>query len=141
MLTDGASPSGASGSSNPVQPIQRARSVDARKVVIVNGTPAVLELLEQLPEASRYDVCFVESTGHAYSQIKHVHPDLVILCASMDDTTDLQVLSMLKLDEQTRDIPVVTCALELLGDSGDEEETEDDSGGPAFAAVQPALMN
>ena len=51
---------------------------------------------------------FVESNAHAYSQIKRVKPNLVILCMRLEDTDGFQVLSMLKLDDDTRGIPVLT---------------------------------
>ena len=57
----------------------------AQKVLIVNGSSDVLEVLEPVLEAGNYDVVFVESSAHAYSQIKRVQPDLVILCVQMDD--------------------------------------------------------
>src|SRR6266576_2713723 len=80
----------------------------AQKVVIVNGSAQILELLETLLDAGHYDVVFVESNEHAYSQIKRVQPDLVILCVRIDDLEGFQVLSMLKLDDETRGIPVLT---------------------------------
>jgi PleD family two-component response regulator len=91
-----------------------------QKVVIVNGSPRTLELLETILEAGHYDFVFVESNRHAYSQIKHVRPDLVILCISIDDLEGFQVLSMLKLDEATRGIPVVTYTV----DESDEVSSE-----------------
>src|SRR6478735_2028417 len=80
----------------------------SQKVLIVNGSSDVLEVLEPVLEAGNYDVVFVESSGHAYSQIRRVQPDLVILCVQLDDVEGLHVLSMLKLDAETRNIPVVT---------------------------------
>jgi len=49
--------------------------------------------------------CSSKSNEHAYSQIKRVQPNLVILCVCIDDMDGFQVLSMLKLDAETRDIP------------------------------------
>jgi PleD family two-component response regulator len=91
-----------------------------QKVVIVNGSARTLELLETILEAGHYDFVFVESNRHAYSQIKHVRPDLVILCISIDDLEGFQVLSMLKLDDATRGIPVVTYTV----DESDEVSSE-----------------
>ncbi len=93
----------------------------AQKVVIVNGSSGILELLETVLDAGHYDIVFVESSEHAYSQIKRVIPDLVILCVRMDQSDVLQVLSMLKLDPGTRDIPVLTYATD-----GEPEEDEED---------------
>ena len=55
-----------------------------------------------------YDVVFIESTAHAYSKIKRVLPDLVVMCLSGDEAEGCQVLSMLALDTQTAGIPVLT---------------------------------
>src|SRR5262245_26875285 len=118
MLTN-AAPTASLGTQNEVE-----KSAPAQKVVIVNGSSEMLELLETVLEAGHYDVVFVESSAHAYSQIKRVQPNLVILCVRIDEPDGFQVLSMLKLDEQTRSIPVLTYTTELVEESPDQEETE-----------------
>ncbi|HEV2985652.1 MAG TPA: hypothetical protein VGX46_14760, partial [Vicinamibacterales bacterium] len=70
---------------------QTAPATAAQKVVIVNGSAEILELLETALDAGHYDVVFVESSQHAYSQIKRVQPDLVILCVRIDEVDDFQV--------------------------------------------------
>src|SRR5438094_9200081 len=95
-----------------------------QKVVIVNGSPEVLELLETVLDEGHYDVVFVESSEHAYSQIKRVQPNLVILCVRIDDAEGFQVLSMLKLDDETRGIPVLTYTTEYEGRETEEELLE-----------------
>ena len=62
-----------------------------------------------------YDVVFIESTTHAYSKIKHVLPDLVVICLSGDERDGCQVLSMLALDSQTARIPVLTFLMPAAG--------------------------
>lgn len=111
-----------------------------QKVVIINGSTDVLELLETVLDAGHYDVVFVESSTHAYSQIKRVQPDLVILCVRMQDGDGLQVLSMLKLDPDTRSIPVLTYATEGESDEADEP-VADTSDTEIFAAKPAAWMN
>ena len=101
-----------------------AAATTAQKVVIVNGSPEMLETLETVLDAGHYDVVFVESSEHAYSQIKRVQPNLVILCVRIDDGDGFQVLSMLKLDEETRAIPVLTYTCESRGDEPDAEYAE-----------------
>ena len=110
-----------------------------QKVVIVNGNPEMLETLETALDAGHYDVVFVESSEHAYSQIKRVQPDLVILCLEMDDAEALTVLSMLKLDEDTRHIPVVTYT--TAGEEEQDDDEEEDMGSPVFASRPALLMN
>jgi two-component system phosphate regulon response regulator PhoB len=101
-----------------------ATTTSAQKVVIVNGSSQILELLETVLDAGRYDVVFVESSQHAYSQIKRVQPNLVILCVQVDDPSGFQVLSMLKLDAETRDIPVLTYTTEYEAAEEDDEPAE-----------------
>ena len=110
----------------------------AQKVVIVDGTAEILDLLESVLDAGHYDVVFVESSEHAYSQIKRVQPNLVILCVRIDAADGFQVLSMLKLDEETRKIPVLTYTSEY-----DRQESEDEypeaSEAEVFTSSKPAV--
>ena len=112
----------------------------AQKVVIVNGSAGVLELVESVLDAGHYDVVFVESSEHAYSQIKRVLPNLVILCVRVDDADALQVLSMLKLDAETRAIPVLTFTTEFEG-SQTEEELPDTASTEMFSSKPAVWMN
>jgi PleD family two-component response regulator len=116
------------------------RSPAAQKVLIVNGTSEVLELLENVLEAGHYDVVFVESSAHAYSQIKRVQPNLVILCIRIESPDGFQVLSMLKLDEETRGIPVLTYTTEHDG-ADQEEDITDRSDAEMFPAKPAMSMN
>lgn len=96
-----------------------------QKVAIVNGTPDVMKLLDPVLDTGHYAVVFVESTRHAYSDIKRLQPNLIILCLDVDDAAGFHVLSMLKLDDETRGIPLVTFT------------TEFDGGEPADVPVEP----
>lgn len=90
-----------------------------QKVVVVNGSTEVLGMLEAVLDAGRYDMVFVESSDHAYSQIKKVVPNLVILCARIENLEGFQLLTMLKLDPETRDIPILTYTTEHEGQDFD----------------------
>jgi PleD family two-component response regulator len=97
-------------------------------------------MLEAVLDAGRYDMVFVESSDHAYSQIKKVLPNLVILCARIENLEGLQLLTMLKLDADTRDIPVLTYTTEYEGQDFDTAITqlaeEDDDLLPSRAALR-----
>jgi PleD family two-component response regulator len=77
-----------------------------RTVAVVSGHPDGHEV-EVVLGAVDHDVVLVEATAHAYSRIKHIRPDLVILYLAGDDTEGCQLLSMLALDRETSRIPVV----------------------------------
>ena len=90
-----------------------------QKVVVVNGNTEVLGMLETVLDAGRYDMVFVESSDRAYSQIKRVVPNLVILCTRIEELDGFQLLTMLKLDADTKDIPVLTYTTEYEGQDFD----------------------
>src|SRR5262249_51573362 len=117
-----------------------AAATTTQKVVIVNGSAEILELLETVLDAGHYDVVFVESSQHAYSQIKRVRPNLVILCVRIDDADGFQVLSMMKLDADTRDIPVLTYTTED-GQDGDDDKSEPTESEMFAASKAAAWMN
>jgi DNA-binding response OmpR family regulator len=93
----------------------------AQQVVVVSKQSQLNGLLETVLDAGQYDVVFVESTEHAYSHIKRLSPHLIIVCLDIDDLDGFQVLSMLKLDSETKGIPIVTCTV-----SSDEDITPDE---------------
>jgi len=108
------------------------------KVVIVNGSTEMLGVVETVLEAGHYDVVFVESNDHAYSQIRQVRPNLVILCLNMNHPEGFQVLSMLGLDETTRDIPILTYSTDFDREESDEEVAEPSDPEEMFTAATPA---
>ena len=80
-------------------------------VVLVSGHAPPVQALDVLLAATRgYDVIFVESIADAYSRIKQVMPDLVIIASEIDDVATCQLLSMLMVDRRSAGIPVLTCA-------------------------------
>lgn len=83
----------------------------SQQVVVVSKQSQLNGLLETVLDAGQYDVVFVESTEHAYTHIKRSTPHLIIVCLDVDDLDGFQVLSMLKLDDETKHIPLVTCTI------------------------------
>ena len=112
-------------------------SFASQQVVVVSKQSQLNGLLETVLDAGQYDVVFVESTEHAYSHIKRLTPHLIIVCLDIDDLDGFQVLSMLKLDSETRNIPVVTCTIAQEDDSASDEST--DRPGDVFSEP-PALQ-
>jgi CheY-like chemotaxis protein len=80
-----------------------------RSLVAISGDRQRAELLGALlMEENDYGVVFVESIGGGYSRIKEQTPDLVILYLEIGDVAAWQLLSMLKIESDLSDIPVVT---------------------------------
>lgn len=118
----------------------RIAAAPVQKVVVVNGSTDVLGMLETALDSGRYDMVFVESGNRAYSQIKKVLPNLVILCTRIEELDGFQLLTMLKLDDETRDIPVLTYTTEYEGqdfDAAISQLAEDEE--DLLPATRPAL--
>ena len=95
-------------------------------------------VLETVLGAVDHDIVFVESIAHAYSQIKRVTPDLVIVCLSSDDLDGCRVLSMLRLESETSRIPVVTY---MTAPSDGFRDDPADADEDAFSQVVPISLN
>jgi hypothetical protein len=77
-----------------------------RSVVAVSEHPERPELLDALlVNGNDYDAVFLESVAAGYSRIKEVTPDLIVFMG-LDDTAVCQLLTLLKLDGDTSEIPV-----------------------------------
>ena len=108
----------------------------SQQVVVVSKQSQLNGLLETVLDAGQYDVVFVESTERAYSHIKRLTPHLIIVCLDIDDLDGFQVLSMLKLDDDTKFIPVVTCTMAHEDDAAPGETLDP----PEDVFCQPAAM-
>jgi CheY-like chemotaxis protein len=113
----------------------------SQQVVVVSKQSQLNGLLETVLDAGQYDVVFVESTEHAYSHIKRLSPHLIIVCLDIDDIDGFQVLSMLKLDATTRNIPVVTCTVSAEDDNDRGEPFERADDDDVFSDPPAMCMN
>lgn len=111
----------------------------SQTVVVVNGSTSVIGMLEAVLEAGRYDMVFVDANDHAYSQIKSLQPNLVILCTRIEALDGFQLLTMLKLDAETRGIPVLTYTTEYEGQDFDLEAVPQEEDTPLVATTAPAM--
>ncbi len=95
---------------------------------MVGGHPERVEhLCDLLVDASNFDVIVMESIAGAYSRIKQVTPDFVVVLMTIDDVAGCQLLSMLKIDRDLSGIPLVICATQ-----GGESELEDDNASQSY---------
>jgi len=121
-------------------PTSVARAL-TQKVVVVNGSAETLSVLETLLDAGHYDMVFVESSDRAYSTIKRVLPHLVVLCTSVDSLDGVQLMTMLRLDPATRDLPVLSYTNE--GESQDFDaaisDIADEQGSLNLLPARPTL--
>lgn len=79
-----------------------------QSVVIVNGGLEVVDVLDGSVGPGGYDISFVHAGHRTHDRIKALAPHLIVLCTRLDDPMGFQLLTMLKLDPDTRQIPVLT---------------------------------
>ncbi len=72
-----------------------------------------------------------------------MRPNLVILSLRTSDRDGFQLLSMLKLDPDTRHVPILTYTAEDLPESEESAESESDDAEEDgfFSTVAPSQMN
>jgi PleD family two-component response regulator len=90
---------------------QRTKRPAVRTMMVVGRDPDE-RILEAVTDGGGYDIVVVEPTASAYSRIKRLTPSLVVLTMDFDDVDACHLLSMLKLDRETSQIPLFTCLLE-----------------------------
>ena len=85
-------------------------STSPSSVVAVSNDALRPELLDRLfVDDNDYDVIVVESIERAYSRIRQVQPDAVVVFMNIDDVDACQLLSMLHIDHELRGMSVVSC--------------------------------
>jgi PleD family two-component response regulator len=99
-------------------------------IAVVDANADVLAFVESALAGQCYNVLLLESRAHAHAEIKRLRPSVVVLCTSFDMLAGCQLLTMLNLDKETREIPVVTLAIQ---DDANDEDAEG-AGAPVFSA-------
>jgi CheY-like chemotaxis protein len=85
-------------------------STSPLSVLAVSNDALRPELLHRLlVDDNKCNVIVVESIERAYSRIRQVQPDVVVVFMNIDDTDGCRLLSMLHTDRGLRDMCVVTC--------------------------------
>jgi CheY-like chemotaxis protein len=100
-------------------------------MVAVSNDALRPELLDRLlVDDNDYNVIIVESIKRAYSRIRQVQPDVVVVFMNIDDVDGCQLLSMLRVDHELRGMYVISCttgpdagATHHLGDFEDRGDT------------------
>jgi CheY-like chemotaxis protein len=76
--------------------------------LFVGADNDALSIVEPILDGRAYDVEFVDNDDEPYGTITALRPDLVVVTLQLDDPTGFQLLTMLRLDPETADIPVLS---------------------------------
>lgn len=102
--------------------VAKSENQSQKHIFVINDTIAILELFTALLEDEGYRVTtdgFTIEMVELLKRVKAERPDLLVLdFLIQDEGKGWQFLQMLKMDRETRDIPVVVCtaAVKLVED-------------------------
>ncbi|AEV30649.1 response regulator containing a CheY-like receiver domain and an HD-GYP domain [Sphaerochaeta pleomorpha str. Grapes] len=82
-------------------------SVKDSKVMIVDDTPANLELLEQILSGNGYQVMSYTQGARAFAAAVKFSPDLILSDIMMPEMDGFELCKQLKSDQNTADIPLI----------------------------------
>lgn len=92
---------------------ERRNGEEGKHLFVVNDTPEILELFTTLLEAEGYRVTtdrFTIELGEMMQRIRDLHPDLLVLDFMIGrESQGWQLLQLVRMDRETRDIPAVVC--------------------------------
>ncbi|MCP4652260.1 MAG: response regulator [Candidatus Omnitrophica bacterium] len=87
------------------------------KILIVDDSADITEIVASRLEANNYDVAIAESGEEALEMVKPENPDLILLDISMPGIDGIETGRRLKADEETKAIPIVM--ITAKGDQND----------------------
>jgi PleD family two-component response regulator len=84
------------------------RDGNRQLAVFVGGGVDALAYVEPILGGRSYDIEFVDADDEPYATIAALKPDIVVVSLDMDDESGFQLLTMLRLDADTAQIPVLS---------------------------------
>ena len=81
-------------------------SAESKKVLVVDDDPDTTELTALVLTRAGYSVVQAHSGREALEKVHTEAPDLVLLDINMDDLDGWETLRLLRVDDDTRDLPV-----------------------------------
>jgi two-component system OmpR family response regulator len=104
----------------------------AKKILIVDDDPDLVEVLGKRLKSNRYQVITAYDSEEGIAKAKSEHPDLMILDVMMPGMDGSAMAAALRENESTRDIPVIF--LTGIVEKVEEEEQGHQIGGNIFVA-------
>jgi PleD family two-component response regulator len=84
------------------------RDANRQLAVFIGGGPEVLAHIEPVLIGRAYDVEFVAMDDEPYATVVALKPDMVVVNLNLQEEAGFQLLTMLRLDSETAQIPVLS---------------------------------
>jgi GAF domain-containing protein/CheY-like chemotaxis protein len=91
----------------PVEPV----SANAKKVVVIDDEPTARDLLQRLLRAEGFHVLTAAGGEEGLRLVRAIHPDIITLDVMMPGMDGWAVLTQLKADSATADLPVIVLTI------------------------------
>jgi CheY-like chemotaxis protein len=89
--------------------LKEALGIDMPKVLVVDDEPDAVELVASMIEPAGFEIIRAYGGEEGISKSSSEHPDVLILDLMMPDVSGFDVVSRLKMDPETRNIPIIVC--------------------------------
>ena len=89
--------------------LKESLGIDMPKVLVVDDEPDAVELVASMIEPAGFEVIRAYGGEEGISKSFSEHPDVLILDLMMPDVSGFDVVSRLKTDPETRNIPIIIC--------------------------------
>jgi PleD family two-component response regulator len=84
------------------------RAADRQLALFIGGGTDALAHVEPILSGRAYDVEFVDMDDEPYATVAALKPDIVIVNLELEREAGFQLLTMLRLDPETAQIPVLS---------------------------------
>ena len=97
-----------------------------KQILIIDDQNQLLSLMRRILEDDQYQVHILQNGNDAFSHMKALLPDLLILDLKLGEISGQDVLKQLKEDSITAEIPVIVYTAAVLEAEDVAREIEDD---------------
>jgi CheY-like chemotaxis protein len=85
----------------------RAETRPARRILIVDDDPNIVQLLSEVLADEGYEVAAATQSLRAFDRAKETQPDLVLMDIMMPYLDGIDQIKLLSLDDDLKDIPII----------------------------------
>ncbi|WP_126626784.1 response regulator [Dictyobacter alpinus] len=85
-----------------------------KRILVVDDRNELLHLMRRVLEDEQYQVSILQEGKDAFTTVKSMLPDLLILDLKLGDMSGQDVLKQIKADSNTADVPVIVYTAAVL---------------------------
>jgi len=92
-----------------------------KRILVVDDRNELLHLMRRVLEDEQYQVSILQEGRDAFTQVKSMLPDLLILDLKLGDMSGQDILKQVKNDPATADVPVIVYTAAVLEADGSNQ--------------------